>query len=309
VLAISGSIIIGLSVNSFFLLWASIELRVLIFLMRIVVTGSLEAGPSVLKFFFIQRIGGLLFLVIVVRLSHLRAPFEVSQACSLVLLLKVGGFPFQGWAVDLSASLPWKGLLLLLTAQKFLPLQLFSVVTVKSLVKVCLLAWVVLSVASLLMFHTKKIIVVSSTFSLIGLILLAETSFFKWKLVFGLYTVTLLPVARIRGGDTQASYVAPLGQQGLEGTCWSLVIIYLRGLPPMPGFLLKLEIVLSLVSMSEWLARLLFLGGGVFLLYLYIGLLLKRLNATNWLALNGRHILATGYMLSLGGGGALVLWA
>lgn len=105
-LGISGSIIIGLSVNSFFLLWASIELRVLIFLMRIVVTGSLEAGPSVLKFFFIQRIGGLLFLVIVVRLSHLRAPFEVSQACSLVLLLKVGGFPFQGWAVDLSASLP-----------------------------------------------------------------------------------------------------------------------------------------------------------------------------------------------------------
>jgi len=75
-------------------LWAAMELNLLIFLPTLVFSTSLFRGASGLKFFFIQSLRGLIVLVLSLVLMR-EADGAICFRVRGLLIMKIGGFPFH----------------------------------------------------------------------------------------------------------------------------------------------------------------------------------------------------------------------
>jgi len=92
----------------------------------------------------------------------------VLVVISGILVLKIGGFPFHQWLISLGRGLSWKALVALLTIQKFVPI--FLVRGPKPVLRLALLGWPFLVGVRLMAKSLKKILVLSSVFLLLSLL-------------------------------------------------------------------------------------------------------------------------------------------
>ena len=113
---------------------------------------------------------GLLLLAIVLILLE-----EVSRIIQFMaralLVMKIGGFPFHAWLLNLGRAIRWESLLLLLTLQKILPLAIMASLARRGLFWVRAAGWVALVLIMMLVKQAKKLLIVSSVFFLIGVVL------------------------------------------------------------------------------------------------------------------------------------------
>lgn len=117
------------------------------------------------------------------------------------------------------------------------------------------------------------------------------------------YSLTLIPLLLLlRAG--------PRRRQGRgkprvrEGLGWALILGTLAGIPPLPGFFLKLEILLVYLRSTELAVGLVFLLSGVLLIRMYLSILIKSFHEAAWGALGPLH---TWHTLGLLAGGVLIL--
>ena len=236
-------------------------------------SSRLFRGTRGLKFFFIQRVGGLLVLIFILILSQ-GERVGLLVFTRLRLLLKIGGFPFHQWLIALSGELRWESLLVLLTIQKSIPLFLVSTLRRGVLIFTRVFRWGLVRIRRLLAKQIKKIFILSSVFFLGALILTTTVGGWGWKGLLALYFGVFFSFSILEGGEKGAPRGAPATNSADLSFSWLVVILSLRGVPPFPSFFLKLEVLRSLWRHSEVLRGLIFiLRGGVFL-YIYVTLLL-----------------------------------
>lgn len=89
---------IGISTFSLISLWAALELNILIFLG---ILGLIKDNSSDvrLKYFIVQRVGSVLFLVLLVIMMGQVSGLKVSLGVELAALVKIGAGPFHSWLV------------------------------------------------------------------------------------------------------------------------------------------------------------------------------------------------------------------
>jgi len=208
--------------------------------------------------------------------------------CAGFLLFKSGGFPFQGWVIELSSSISLFTLFLFLTVQKILPFHLFSLISHDKLILWSFLRWVVLAFLRLSLSSLKKIIVISSTFFSMAILLIVLFTSFKWKFLFVIYCFMLLPLLHLSRSLVPEFKI--FSSNFIFMVQWTMVVGFLRGMPPMPAFLLKLEIFLTLLVNIEFFLRFFFLITRVFILYVYISIFLKIINVTHWVFIKNNII-------------------
>jgi len=258
--------------SSLILIWVLIELNLLLFLPMLVFSSGLFRGTSGLKFFFIQRAGGLLVLIFIVLLRQ-GGRKGLLAFTSLSLLLKIGGFPFHQWLISLRRELRWERLLVLLTIQKSVPLFLVTSLSRGVLILISVVGWGAIRTGGLLVKQIKKIFILSSVFFLGAILLATLLGGWGWKRLLVLYFRVFFSFSILEGGEKGAPRGAPRANSVDRALGWLIVILSLRGIPPFPRFFLKLEVLRSLWEHAETLVRLIFiLRGGVFL-YIYITLL------------------------------------
>ena len=96
----------------------------------------------------------------------------------------------------------------------------------------------------------KKIVVVSSTYFIIALVGLLPSTGFQWKVVFFVYSLTLAPLFLLLGPGPRRRQGQGKPSAGVR--CgWALVLGTLAGIPPLPGFFLKLEVLLVFLGHLE----------------------------------------------------------
>jgi len=123
-----------------------------------------------LKFFFIQRLARMVMIMSLLSARGAASGTMVLVVISGILVLKIGGFPFHQWLISLGRGLSWKALVALLTIQKFVPIFLVRVAGPKPVLRLALLGWPFLVGVRLMAKSLKKILVLSSVFLLLSLL-------------------------------------------------------------------------------------------------------------------------------------------
>ena len=262
--------------------WAAIELNLLILLPSLTFSSRAFRGPSGLKFFFVQSLGGLLLLLALSQRLRVQA-FFYSFIIRILILLKIGGFPFHSWLLTLGPELKWENLVVVLTIQKIIPLHFLSHVRSSNLILIRAFAWLTIRARGLIVIKTKKLIILSSIFFLAALVLAPILVGANWKKLLLVYFLIFLSVSFLRGGEKEVLTTTCGGGRSGLALIWLRAILILSGAPPFLGFYLKLEVIAFLWRIQERLGLLVFLLGRAIFLFIYVTLIL-------FLIINFQHL-------------------
>lgn len=144
----------------------SIELRLIIFIPLCILGGRRYGTLLAVKYLLIQRVAGLLILGGLVLSVFDRLAGFMGPGLSLMLLLKLGGFPFFHWLILIGEKLGWLPLYLILTLQKLIPLFILSHTPSVLIYGLSILSWVAIPAMGVLCKTLKKIVILSSLFNL-----------------------------------------------------------------------------------------------------------------------------------------------
>jgi len=280
------------------------ELSTLAFLALWAVKTKRPREAGLIKTFLIQRLAGLGMLAMII-ITEMNLGRDITLLVfGTFSLIKLGGFPFQNWVLEIIETMPIEIFFLFLTLQKALPLHLVSYFTPHAFLILSSLRWGALTLRCLILVSVKKIVLISSTYFLMAVVGLLPLTRMQWKVIFLVYCLTLAPLLlllragpRCRGSRGKPEAGVSLG--------WALVLGTLAGIPPLPGFFLKLEILIVFLGHLELMAGLIFLLRGVLLIRMYISILIKNFHEAAWGALGPLH---TRHILGFLAGGGLVIF-
>lgn len=189
------------------------------------------------------------------------------------ILIKLGIAPFHLWILSIGAKLNLFLLLWLLIPQKLIPLSLlFNINYHRNLL--LLAALIISTLHSLTQTKIKKIIIISSVFSINWIYIRIRIESNIWLIYFLTYSLISFNVIIILSNDlsiTQLrgfSYTSIINQKLIV-----LIILFISGIPPSPIFFLKIRIVYYLSS-SRWVIMLSIMLCSMIMIYIYINSLI-----------------------------------
>jgi len=224
------------------------------------------------KYLLIQRVAGLLILGALVISIFNRSAGLAGPVVSLMLLLKLGGFPFFHWLVLIGEKLGWLPLYLILTLQKLIPLFVLSHVPSPLIFRLSVISWVAIPAIGLLSKTLKKIVILSSLFNLIIITATLEISRRKWKALLLIYVLITCPLITL-GEMAACSRWKAVGSMSKLTRLGLMMFFFVRiGLPPLPRFFMKVEVILAVITANSAFGAIFLGAGAAGMLILYLGL-------------------------------------
>nr|YP_007026882.1 NADH dehydrogenase subunit 2 [Metacrangonyx panousei]CCI69459.1 NADH dehydrogenase subunit 2 [Metacrangonyx panousei] len=238
------SLIMMISMSSWFMIWFFIEMNLLSFIPLILLKKNKYSVESSLKYFFIQTISSIMILMGMILLFMNIKFYNLLFISSLSI--KLGLAPFHQWIVNIVEGFSWPLMWVFLTVQKIGPFVLFSYIynMEKSVI------WVIYFISLLCAFFgclgglymssLRKIMVFSSISHNSWLILGMMLSTYLWFIYFIFYSIILLSVLYI----FMSYYIGSLNQMFLKLNFFTSMVLgvgvlSLGGLPPLSGFVPK----------------------------------------------------------------------
>ena len=270
----------GVSSASVFSSWIAIELN-LLFLLPIMAHHSHFYGKfSAVKYFIIQRISGLLILTVIV-LEAQRAAASVWLMVLLGLLfLKLGAAPFYQWVLSIGEHQSWWVLFVLLTIQKLIPFYFINRLRTPGIMYVSAAAILILPPIIISLKNLKKIIIISSTYLMMGILIAMAIKTNKWKTLILLYSLTLTPLLGLSGLSSGSRQVPKTNEESSDQIIWGLLLLNMLGMPPLPGFLIKVDIAIRIVTGGLWFLLMVFQVISVVLIFIYLKIMISKLFST-----------------------------
>ena len=229
----------GLIGRSLLRLWFFLELRTISFLRGLASSPKAYTQKYVMKIFLLQAFSGILLLTCILIADYLWH----SRVCVFRLILvrlKIGAVPFHSWLLGVRQRLSWDSLFLFLTVLKIIPFIFLAIIprNFRSLFGV--VAFIVARIRGALCFNIKILVVWSSLY-FIGILFITLTLGSLWLELIFLYSLIFLPLPLI---FALAQERLRLGSQllkrgGLRGSLVLIILFNMRGLPPFPGFFMK----------------------------------------------------------------------
>ena len=258
------------------------ELNLIILLPIIANRKYLQAKFSSVKYLIVQRLAGILMLRIILVNNITGVSSIWLLLTNLFILFKLGAVPFYHWVLSVGTHQTWIVLFFLLTVQKFIPLFFIQLFSVKEIFWVSGFRWAFLPWIVYTLKNLKKIIIMSSTFTMISILAAILIKARDWKGLIALYTLTFIPLLAVNRRDSGNSTRPKRPGDDILTATWLLLITNLVGIPPLPGFFIKLDIRIGLMSRARWGAILIFnLGAGV-IVFVYVTFLIRKISETRF---------------------------
>ena len=230
-----------------------------------------------MKYLIIQSLAGILLLVIFIVRNFPGISTFWILLLNVLIIFKLGAAPFYRWVLAVGEKQSWWGLFFILTVQKIIPLHIITLFLFRPMIRVSVISWLILPVIILRLKRIKKIIIISSTFIIIGLLSALLLAGHKWKTLLITYCVSLRPLLGLRG----TSRGGTLRPKGLEyyrtQILWLTLILTILGMPPLPGFLIKFDISTSMLFSGFISMALIFNIISSFLIYIYVNIILSKI--------------------------------
>ena len=227
----------------------------------------------IIKLFIIQSIGGLLLLIFLL-IKEVYSLELVNTLLIVIILVKIGAIPFHWWALKIVNILNWDNLIVFLTILKIIPLFLLQNTFTNFLVLIGLLSFIISGVRRIYSNNLKILIFWSSLFFLGILLIRLKKGGVNWLRLLIAYALILFPLAKLFKEAKVTQY--NLNNSNLIARINLLrffLLINLIGLPPFPGFFLKLLWVLE--SKQSFIEVFIFLSSNIIIIFIYLSFLLK----------------------------------
>ena len=268
----------GVTTSSCYSSWAAMELNLIILLPMIANSKYLYAKFSSVKYLIVQSFAGILILRIILINNITSLPSLWVLLINLFILFKLGAVPFYHWVLAVGVGQTWIVLFFLLTVQKFIPLFFLQLFSVKEILWVSGFRWVFLPWAVYMLKNLKKIVIMSSTFIIMSILAAILIKARDWKGLMALYTLTFVPLLAVSRRDSGSGGRPKRSGDEILTATWLLLMANLVGIPPLPGFFIKLDIRIGLISRAMWGAILIFnLGAGV-IVFIYVTFLMSKIS-------------------------------
>ena len=245
--AIVSGIFISLSRVRMFRVWVGIEIRFL-GVLGIMRGESIGEAERSIKYFIIQVLGSLLFLLgVLFRIRSLLGGFEL-RIIIVGLFLKIGLFPFHFWVPAVICQLSWWGCLIIRVFQKIVPLWIFCNLEMEGVYQNVLEFSVIITallgcLGGLGVIHFRVLFAYSSLIHSGFIVVLRLVSFIGIFLYLGVYFLLNLGLVFTLWCSRVYSLidVVKVRSSLIESFCLrvSLYALSLAGLPPFSGCFLK----------------------------------------------------------------------
>ena len=259
---------------SFFLrrrlrIWLMLELNFICFVRLLRQEFRVANRNGNLYYFLIQRLGRVFILlrILIFLIWNIKL---FSLIFFSAILLKLGSAPFQFWYLKLIQKISWKNIWLLSVWQKFIPLILLKFSSSVILILFGAINVLIRRLSSVKQKKIKKILGLSSLFSLgwvISVIVLSEI--WLWFILgYGLVLINLI-LSLISTQLLSVENLESSLRNPINLLVFFLNLLIVRGIPPFIVFYLKILILSLLIEFSFFIV-LIYLVISVFIIYIYL---------------------------------------
>nr|QIT06406.1 NADH dehydrogenase subunit 2 [Neelides sp. FZ-2019] len=260
---------ITLSADSWILGWIGLEINLMGFIPLIFISPNLKSMEASIKYFLVQAIGSSLIifssLIQFYNQNSLNLINISNKFIILALMLKLGAAPLHFWVPQIANTSNWIPLMILLTWQKVAPMSL--IINPENLILIIFILSSALmgAIGGMAQNQTKKILAFSSITHSAWMLVNLISEFWMWLIYFFMYSLLTLSAIIIFSINKLIKISSPLLQNLSSSTKMSLALVLfsLGGLPPFPGFFIKLmsiEILWKKSSMMMFLIPMLIIS-------------------------------------------------
>ena len=222
-----------------------------------------------LYYFLIQRLGRVFILlrILIFLIWNIKL---FSLIFFSAILLKLGSAPFQFWYLKLIQKISWKNIWLLSVWQKFIPLILLKFSSSVILILFGVINVLTRRLSSVKQKKIKKILGLSSLFSLGWVIsVIALSEIWLWFILgYGLVLINLI-LSLISTQLLSVENLESSLRNPINLLVFFLNLLIVRGIPPFIVFYLKILILSLLIEFSFFIV-LIYLVISVFIIYIYL---------------------------------------
>lgn len=250
-------------------IWFIIELNFLCFVRMINYDLKQNNTNGNIYYFLIQSLGRVIMLIRSLNFLFFSNLF-FEFIFRFFLLIKLGGAPFQFWYLKLIQKLSWFNIWLISVWQKLIPLLIIKLLRLDFLLVFGLLRVILGRINNLNQKKIKKILGLSSIFSL-GWILLSIIERKLWIIfIMGYGLILLILLNRIKRLHCyNIDYLENLNFSVLFYLLFFSGLLIIRGIPPFIIFYIKILILLSLIKF-RFIVVLILLIFRVLIIYIYL---------------------------------------
>lgn len=280
--------IIALSRTNWLFLWISIEINILRFIPIITISKSNQETEATIKYFIAQALGSRIILI--TRLAQWSThSFQLSNIILMsAIILKLGIAPFHFWFPPVITSLSWISCIILATWQKLAPLVILAFLLTNLaptfIITIAIINALLGGMIGINQSHLRTIIAYSSITHIgwITRILYALKPFITIT-YYVIYCFIIIPLFSILHYNTQSNNtqfnklnsLSPLIQIILP-----IILLSLRGIPPLTGFIPKWLTIITLTQQAPMLLIIL-ICGAIINTYFYINILFNSILSIN----------------------------
>nr|YP_010140026.1 NADH dehydrogenase subunit 2 [Hylica paradoxa]QQK57681.1 NADH dehydrogenase subunit 2 [Hylica paradoxa] len=238
-------VMISMSSNSWFMMWAGIEISMMSFL-PLMALENLLSSESCMKYFIIQSASSMIMISGMLMMMMKINVYE--NILMLSLMMKLGAAPFHNWVLSVMEGMTYLLMMNLLVTMKLAPLSIVSLMN-KTPTLICLISMVIGSIMGINQNSIRSMIGYSSIFNL-GAMMMMIKKFNLWISSIMIYSM-LMMMTMIFLTKTKANYLnqTTMNQKSLmmKMKLW-VMMLSLGGMPPTMGFMLKIVILETLIE-------------------------------------------------------------
>ena len=231
-----------------------------------------SSSKAIIKYFRIQAFSSVLFLLaaIIIRLTNTNGIFAITI---ISILVKLAIAPFHLWILSIGTKMNYFLLIWLLIPQKIIPLSIMSNIHFfRNLL--LMLRLIFRTIHSLTQTKIKKIIIISSVFSINWLYFRMNVRANIWLMYFLVYSIGSMSVIMVLSKDLFSNIVVGfLNKTIINQKLIVFLLLLLSGIPPSPIFFIKIRII-YLASSVRWFISLALILCSMLMIYIYLNSLL-----------------------------------
>nr|YP_010983049.1 NADH dehydrogenase subunit 2 [Haemaphysalis warburtoni]WOH23038.1 NADH dehydrogenase subunit 2 [Haemaphysalis warburtoni] len=274
------TIMVTISSNFWFIFWIMMEMNMMMFII-IMKNNKMENCFSMIMYFIVQSFSSILFFM-GASFSSINTTFLIEFFMNLSILIKLAMIPFHYWLISISEILDFNSFLIILSAQKIIPLFILTKIKMEISFFISLISLMFSSVMAFNLKMFKKILIFSSISHQSWMIILIFFSSNFWISYMAIYFIMINSIIEILKKNNSNSmnnlFLKKMSMN--EKMSMFLSMMSLGGMPPFVGFFIKFLALLILIKSSKIILAILIVTS-LINIFIYIRLMTPILMSMN----------------------------
>lgn len=273
------SITFSLNSNNLIVVWFLLELNIILFI-PLHSKQNINTLNSLIKYFIVQRLARLILLILILVQNFLILSNYTNQIISLVLILKIGIFPFSSWYFQVTENIEWFIWFLINTLQKIIPIWLVSNYCNIFLINTMVVINRIYRSIEMWKQNSIRWLLNRSSLNHIRWILISlNTNRGVWEIYLIIYCYLSYNMYKILNNSRTKTILRCFNLSFSTKIVLAITVLNFIGVPPIIGFMPKLLVIVNLNSIIVLLPLIV---NNTLLIFFYITLIKNLITKNNY---------------------------